>query len=200
MAEPIDVALFCEDRAHEQFVRALVARIAREISVPVEINPVTVRGGFGRVITELSAWQRAVSQGLSRPDLLIVVRDANCKGWNEARTELQRAIDTSLFPHSVVGCPAPHVERWCLADPSSFARVVEGPAPAPPADKCERGFYKTLLREAILAADQLIVTDEMEYAPELVDAMDLYRAGKNQASLRHFHDDLQAALGALARR
>jgi hypothetical protein len=37
----------------------------------------------------------------------------------------------------------------------------------------------------------------MEYAPDLVAAMDLYHAGKNQPSLRHFVDELRSALQLL---
>jgi len=33
----------------------------------------------------------------------------------------------------------------------------------------------------------------MEYAPDLVEAMDLFRAGKNQQSLRHFIEDVRGA-------
>jgi hypothetical protein len=34
----------------------------------------------------------------------------------------------------------------------------------------------------------------MEYAPDLVAAMDLFRAGKNQPSLRHFMDEIRSSL------
>ena len=70
----------------------------------------------------------------------------------------------------------------------------------PPADpgKCERDIYKRLLRQTIQSAGQPILTNEMEYAPDLVLAMDLFRAGKNQASLRHFIDEIRKALQSLA--
>ena len=37
----------------------------------------------------------------------------------------------------------------------------------------------------------------MEFAPDLIEAMDLYRAGKNQRSLGHFVEGLRAALRLL---
>ena len=40
----------------------------------------------------------------------------------------------------------------------------------------------------------MILTDAMEFAPDLVAAMDLYRAGKNQRSLRLFIEDLTKGL------
>jgi hypothetical protein len=36
----------------------------------------------------------------------------------------------------------------------------------------------------------------MELADEIVEAMDLYRAGKNEPTLKRFADDLKAALEA----
>jgi hypothetical protein len=36
----------------------------------------------------------------------------------------------------------------------------------------------------------------IEFAEDLVASMDLYRAGKNEKSLKHFVDDLRAGLGA----
>ena len=40
----------------------------------------------------------------------------------------------------------------------------------------------------------------IEFAAELAEAMDLYRAGRADASLRAFLDDLRAALKTLTRR
>jgi predicted ATPase len=51
-----------------------------------------------------------------------------------------------------------------------------------------------LLRETIRKAGQPILTGEMEYAPDLVEAMDLFRAGKNQPSLRHFIEEVRSAI------
>ena len=56
------------------------------------------------------------------------------------------------------------------------------------------GASKRLLRQTILDAGQPILTNEMEYAPDLVKAMDLFRAGKNQPSLKHFVDEIRTAL------
>ena len=46
-------------------------------------------------------------------------------------------------------------------------------------------------------AGQPILTTAMEFAPDLIEAMDLYRAGKNQRSLGHFVEGLRAALRLL---
>ena len=89
-----------------------------------------------------------------------------------------------------------YVEKWCLADPQAIQEILGVAAPAVP-EKCERHFYKQLLRQTILGSGQPILTNEMEYAPDLVAAMDLYHAGKNQPSLRHFVDELRSALQLL---
>ncbi len=198
MDDLVRIELFCEDSGHERFVRALVRRLFGRGSHRVDIQTRTGRGGHGRVITELRAWQRSVEQGLvaKRPDLVVIVIDANCLRWSDARRRIQDALVENLFANVVVGCPDPHVERWCLADPPAFTRVVGG-APLPDPGKCGRSMYKELLLRSIENAGATILTDEMEFAPDIVKEMDLYQAGKNQPSLGHFIEDLHAALAAM---
>ena len=134
----------------------------------------------------------------SIPDLLVVVIDTNCTTWNQAHQEIEGAVDGSVFPVSVVGCPDPHVECWCVAYPSGFRPVIGVPPPADP-DKCERDVSKNLLRTTIQEADLLILVNDMEFSHEIVDALDLYHASKRQPSLGHFIDDLKAALMSMRR-
>lgn len=200
MARRIPVDLYCEDSGHELFVTALIRRLAAEEDVAVDLKTRNSRGGHGRAVTELKVWQQAVARGQPsrRPELLVLVIDCNSAEWSEAHKELQRIVDHAIFPRSVVGCPDPHVERWCIADPSSFREVI-GVAPLADPGRRERSFYKKLLRESILAGDQTILTNEMEFAPDLVRAMDFYRVGKNknQRSLKLFIDDLRKAIRSL---
>ncbi len=195
MARSVD--LFCEDRGHEQFVRPLVTRLASKVGVNVQVRVRSARGGHGRAESELKAWQRAATRLGDVPDLLIVVIDGNCTGWHAARAALLEVIDTSIFPHVVIGCPDPHVERWCLADPLAFQAVVGVPPPPDPG-KCERDLYKKLLRTALEQAHQPILTDVMEYAPELVERADLYTLQTAEPSLAKFVTALDAALKRLA--
>lgn len=199
MAEPVPITLFCEDRGHEQFIRALIGRLAREAGLSAHIDVRNARGGHARALEEFDAWQRAVEQGAlsAATELLVVVVDANCQGWSTMRDALLTRINGALFPRYVVGCPDPHIERWCLADPESFYQVIGGRAPDDPG-KCLPELYKNLLRQAIAAAEQPVLIDEMDFAPDLVEAMKLFRAGKNQPSLKHFVDELKAALRSVA--
>jgi len=192
---------FCEDRGHEQFVTALVKRLASEARVRLRLSTPSGRGGKGPALTALRGYQQVLESGqLGKPvpDLLVAVVDTNCSTWHEERSHVTDCINTQLFPQFVVGCPDPHVERWCIADPEGFRKVVGTPPPPDP-EKCERNVYKKLLRDAIRDAGHQILTDEMEFAPDIVEAMDLFNAGKNQPSLKHFVNELGAQMMLLHR-
>ncbi|HVT16423.1 MAG TPA: hypothetical protein VHQ90_09635 [Thermoanaerobaculia bacterium] len=197
MDERLRIDVFCEDTGHEQFTGSLLRRIARDLQLQLDVQTRNSRGGHGRALREFRTWQRAVAAqhgiGSVIPDLLVLIIDANCTSWFECRRNLAEAIESSFFPAHVIGCPDPHIERWCFADPQAIQDVLGCPCPADPG-KCERAFYKRLLRETIRKAGQPILTGEMEYAPDLIEAMDLFRAGKNQHSLGHFIDEIRGAL------
>lgn len=201
MGDRARIDLYCEDSGHEQFARALLTRLAREYGLRPGIQALNARGGHGRALTEFSLWQRAVvaAHGVRHdiPDLLVLLVDANCSGWPQMRRDVEAAIDPQIFPRFAVGCPDPHIERWCMADPLAVQEVLGVPPPGDPG-KCDRHIYKQLLRHTIRTAGQPILTSEMEYAPDLVSAMDLYRAGKNQPSLKHFVEEIRSALQGLS--
>lgn len=195
MAEP---AVFCADRGHEVFTRALVSRLAHDLEIEITVTAVSAARGKGMALSQLRGWQRSFERGLrvGKPDGLIVVIDGNCVTSQVKRHEIEAIVLTDVFPSIVIGCPDPHVERWCFADPDAFQRVV-GTSTQPDPGKCERGAYKTMLRDALRGAEQPILTDEMEIAPDIVREIDLYRAGIAQPSLGAFVQDLQAALRTL---
>lgn len=195
------IDLYCEDRGHEQFARALISRLAGPLSLHPKVENPSGRGGHGRALSQLRAWQKAKAKeralGQPSPELVILLIDANCEGWSQVHRKLSELIDPELFPLVTVGCPDPHIERWCFADPAAVSKVFGVAAPADPG-KCERLLYKRLLRSTIKSAGRRPLTGEMEYAPDLVAEMDLYRAGKSQPSLGHFIADLTAAFKQLA--
>jgi hypothetical protein len=51
-----------------------------------------------------------------------------------------------------------------------------------------------LVEEAVAATGLPLLTGTADLAPDLVAAMDLYKAGKNQPSLGKFVEDLNSAL------
>lgn len=198
MGRKARLALFCEDQDHELFVRALVRRLATEVGLEPLIQALNTRGGHGRAISEFKVWQNEFAEmtTTTQPDLLVLVIDANCTGWNQAHKELTTAIDSSKIPHAAIGCPDPHIERWFVADSASFRQVV-GASPAPIPDKCDRGVYKKVLADAIATANLPVLTRTAELAPDLVEAMDLFKSGKNCPSLGHFVDDLRKSFRLL---
>jgi hypothetical protein len=179
------VDLFAEDHAHERFISAVIGRIFAEEGCPLELTVRSAVGGHGRAISELKNYQRAVTKGalgLTRPDLVVVGIDANCRGLVDARNDVLEALDQTAAGEAVAACPDPHVERWFFADPDAFHQVV-GTRCAPGRRKCDRGRYKNMLREAIQAAGHVLLLDGLEFATDVVNKMDLYRAGINEPSL-----------------
>lgn len=197
MDEPvIEIDLFVEDRAHEAFLRAIIRRIARETGKTARMCMRSARGGHGRAISELKLYQRSMlkSRGLHRmPDLIFVAIDANCKAFNAARKEIAESIEESFADRSVIACPDPHIERWYLADVISFGRIV-GRQPGTIRRKCGRDVYKSLLANTIIKAGHPPTLGGIEFAEELVSAMDFYRAGKAERSFQHFINDAVARI------
>jgi hypothetical protein len=200
MSKPLATDLFVEDSAHEVFVRALVERLAGEAGRSLTVHIRCARGGHGRVLAEYRLYQETVLKrvgGLSVPDVLVIAVDCNCRGFNAAREEVLLCVDARLAAKVAVACPDPHIERWYLADPDSFHEVV-GVRPVPGKKKCERDRYKALLSKAVREAGHPSTLGGIEFGPELVAKMDLYRAGKTEKSLKHFLDDAARCLNALA--
>ncbi len=196
MSSALAVDLFVEDRAHEEFLLPMLLRVAREESVTVESRVRSARGGHGRVLEELRLYEDAASKGVARmmiPDLLIAGIDGNCTPSARAKKEIEKVNQPSFVGRLVTACPDPHIERWYLADPESFKAVV-GRQPRIGPRKCKRDYYKGVLANAVRQAGHPSTLGGLEFAREIVEAMDLYRAGKNDRSLKAFVDSLRAAL------
>ena len=160
----------------------------------------SARGGHGRALQELRLYQTLIEKRVFDvpPDLIVAAIDGNCTTFRRKRTEIENATRAVFEDRLVAACPDPHVERWYLADPDSFHEIV-GYRPSVGRRKCERNHYKRRLADAIRRGDHPPTLGGIEFATELVDAMDLYRAGKDDSSLRTFVDDLRAKFRSLAR-
>jgi hypothetical protein len=192
------VDMFAEDRAHEELLRALVTRIAHDEGVAVHVRVRNALGGHGRVLQEYRLYQRSLLAGVGSglPDICVVAIDANCRAYTAATKEIAAATLPELQSRAALACPDPHIERWYLADPVSFHRVI-GITPRVEQAKCERNRYKHILARAVVSGGFPPTLGGIEFAVELVEAMDLYRAGRNEPSLRHFIGDLRAKLRAV---
>ena len=202
MSDRLVVDLFVEDRAHEEFLKPLVTRISGEDGIDVWARVRSGTGGHARAVAEFKLYQRIVALSPSTAvaaDLVVVAIDTNCSTFATARKRLHDAAAPSLRDRIVVACPDPHVERWYVADPQSFETVV-GSRPDVGSRKCARGHYKRVLVEAIAQGGHPVTLGGVEFAAELVEAMDVYRAGRSDSSLKAFVDDLRAGLRQAPRR
>ncbi len=199
MSDAIRIDVFAEDHAHEAFLRAVLKRLAHEKGKRIHIRIRNGRGGHGRVMTELALYQRAIVKEVALtelPDILIVAIDANCKRLNKARNEIEKNLAPQIMGNAVIACPDPHIEKWYLADPVSFYQVV-GKQPKAEKTKCERDRYKAILSETIRTAGHPLTLGGIEFAEDLVNAMDFYRAGKHDRSFGAFFDDLNGRIAGL---
>ena len=132
-----EIALFVEDHAHHEVLKALIGRLAREHGIEVKLDPRNVRRGHGAVIRELKQYLRDLYRGRGTyPDLVVVATDANCGGLNSRLREITEV--TQMVPARVVcAIPDPHIERWLLVDSSAFKSVF-GRGCTAPGQKCER--------------------------------------------------------------
>ena len=203
MSNQVIVDLFVEDHAHESFLKPLLMRVAREQDqdIEMEIRVRSARGGHGRAIAEFELYQSIVTKSLlgsESADIVVVAIDGNCSTPTVARRRIQDATVPMLKDRLVIACPDPHMERWYVADPESFETTV-GHHPSVGRKKCVRDHYKQVLKTAIRQAGHPDTLGGVEFAPELVEDMNLYQAGRRDSSLKAFLDDLRAKLRQVTR-
>ena len=199
MSRSIKVDMFVEDRAHEEFLKPLLSRIASEEAIEIAVRVRSARGGHARAVEEFRLYQTLVERGTANathPDLLIVGIDGNCTTFAKKRAEIQCAARATFSDRLVVACPDPHVERWYLADPDSFQSIV-GQRPSVGKKKCARDYYKDALSRAVRQAGHPPTLGGIEFARDIVDGMDWYRASRNDKSFKAFVDDLRGGLRRL---
>lgn len=189
-----EIALFVEDHAHHLFLKALISRMAGECGIQITPNWRNVRRGHGAVIRELKQYVRDLQRDRAGlPDLVIVATDANCKGMKERLNEIITAIKDE--PIAIVcAIPDPHIERWLLLDSAAF-KTVFGRGCMAPDYKCERARYKKLLVEAILETGVTPSLGGIEYAGDIVQAMDFLRVGRIDPSLGRLLEELHTIFG-----
>jgi hypothetical protein len=182
----IEISLFVEDFGHEEFLTALIDRLAAEEATEVRIRPRSVRGGRGKVLTELGQYIVDIERSREpMPDLLVVATDANCQGYTARKREIEKAALrlVQVQPGKLlVAIPDPHVERWMLVDSHAFKAVL-GRGCSAPDQKCQRDRYKNMLLMAMRTAGITPPLGGMEYARDIVQHLDLDRAGLLDPSL-----------------
>ena len=111
------------------------------------------------------------------------------KDFSERKKQIDEA--TKGFSELVIyAIPDPHIERWLLLDSAAFKKVL-GKGCAAPGQKCERDLYKRLLIAAIRDAGREPLLDGVEYAEDLVNAMDLDYLERTEESLGRLLKELR---------
>lgn len=180
-----ELILFCEDSFHEKFMDALIRRFAAEFDVAAKTRFFSSRGGLPRMHHELKEFLRDLSRSRQQlPDQLIVVVDANCKGYNERKNAMAAVVAQSPNLQGIVSyaIPDPHIERWMLVDNRAFQAIFQRGCNLP-AIKCQKDEYKRLLREEIRASGIEAPLGGEEFAADVVMEMDLGSVEIREASL-----------------
>lgn len=185
-----EVALFVEDFAHQAFLAALLQRLAAEYGVEVHLDWRNARRGHGAVVNELKQFLRDLQRGRDRlPDLVVVATDANCKGLVERLRQINDVTSESAL-RVICAVPDPHIERWLLLDSAAF-KTVFGRGCNAPDQKCERMRYKKMLIDAIRVSGVTPSLGGIEFAEDIVAAMDFNRAVAADDSLRRVIEELR---------
>jgi len=183
------IALFVEDNAHQQFLGALLQRLADENDVDIKLDWRNARRGHGAVVKEFRQYLRDLQrQPGEHPDLIIAATDANCKGLR-ARNKALGDVTGQIDPRIVFAVPDPHIERWLLVDSGAFKQVFGRGCDAPD-QKCERARYKKMLIDAIRESGITPSLGGIEFAEDIVQAMDLEKAVRKDAALRRLIEQL----------
>lgn len=185
-----NISLFVEDAVYEDFLVALVQRVAKAYSIEVNIKVSNVRRGHENVISELKQYQQDLQRNAEDlPDLIIVGTDSNSKGFLQREKEINQAI-SSLADRVISMIPKPYIERWLLLDSEAFKKVFGGSCSVPNR-KYDRDRYKRLLLQAIRDAGVIPLLGGIERTAELVNVMNLQYMEQSDRPFRRFYRALQ---------
>lgn len=184
------ICLFVEDNGHEVFLGALIQRFAKEYGISIALRFGNAEGGHGKMMNELKEYVNDIFADQEElPDLLIAATDSNCKGFLKRKQQIEHALK-GFGGKVIYAIPDPHIEKWLLLDPAAFKKVLGRGCAAPP-QKCERDLYKRLLRDAVRATGVNPPLGGIEYGEDIVNAMDLDKLERTEASLGHLIKDLR---------
>jgi len=192
MSRRLEVVCFCEDIAHERFIRGLIQRAAEDHGVSAHIRVLNATHG-SRVWLEFRQYLQELAKGQHLlPDVLVVVIDGNCKGASQVRQDIEREVHKQNVgvPHLVCAVPNPHIERWYLDDQQALKSVLPGARPQKLSYKCERDWYKQALRQAIRDAGVEPLLGGAEYGEDIARILQPSRLDR---SFQTFWKELSAA-------
>lgn len=202
MAAEYRVALFLEDLAQEAFILPLCERLMVEEGYhigQIEFVPLHARGGDP--IGSLKRFLKDARKDPSRKmDLLIVGRDANCKGFIKRRDEILRLAQRFRWTTVIAVIPDPHIERWFMIDMNALRRASGVQlAGGVQRYKCDKERYKRLLRDAFQGSGVVPPMGGLEYGARVVEYIDLYEACKLDTGLNTFVSEFRNWLRQMQR-
>lgn len=201
MAAKYIIAYFLEDAGHEAIIPPLVKRLIREADKPAEdFTHLTLNARGGRSISSYQSFLADAKKRKHLPaDLLVVGSDGNCKGFAARRDEIKAIAANPPYPIVVTAVPDPHVERWYLLDPSALSKAASiSKMPDLPTHKCEKDYYKRLLRSVFNNSSIVPLLGGTEYGPLVADRMNLYVASKADHGFAEFIDGVRSWLKQLS--
>ncbi|MFH0773946.1 MAG: hypothetical protein V2A53_00420 [bacterium] len=186
------VFYFLEDIAQESFIKALTEKICRNVKIDHIVR--NASGGKGSVLTELKSFLRDM-KGSLLDGFLIVAIDSNCNPYREMRKKIAKIVGENSLTLYALAIPNPHIEKWYMLDASALNKVL-GTKKTHPVKraKCKKGYYKNLFDDAIKESGKVAPLGAPDFAEEIVQEMDLYEAGKNDSSFKHFIGDVESLL------
>ena len=184
------ISLFVEDRAHRVVIGALLERFAAEQQLEVQLHWRRSKGGFGKVITDLKDYLRDFDKDMFKPNMIVIATDSNCSGLNERTNQINELGIEDIPIPVVLAIPDPHIERWLLIDGQAFKAVFNQGCQQPD-KKCERDRYKKLLRQSIEKTGVRPTLLGIEFAEDIVNAMDISRIMRTDRSFKRFVKDVK---------
>jgi hypothetical protein len=193
----LSVAFFLEDIGQEAIIPPIFKRVASEEGIGPECLECRVlhsRGG-GSLSAYTKFLKDARKSRHASANLLIVGSDGNCKGFATRRDQILRKAEGSPFTEVIAAVPDPHVERWYLLDIPTLENAAGVHITLPPVpEKCEKNFYKHLLRQAFDGTEVTPPLGGIEYGERIAVEMNLYNAGKQDHGLGDFVEKSRAWL------
>ncbi|SRR6266404_23471 len=193
----LTVAFFLEDIGQEAIIPPIFRRVAVEEGrgpEELECRVLHSRGGGS-----LSAYTKFLKDARKSrhvsANLLVVGSDGNCKGFTTRRDQILQKAVGSPFTEVIAAVPDPHVERWYLLDIPALETAADVHIALPPVpQKCEKNFYKHLLRHAFDGTEVTPPLGGIEYGERIALEMNLYDAGKQDHGLGDFVEKSRAWL------
>jgi hypothetical protein len=186
--DKLKVLIFVGDVAQENLIKALFVRVARESGL--DLSRLEVQSPYSRGGGSIMALKDYINDyGMeTAADCFVLGSDGNCNGFVEKRKMLEKNLKKSnALDRTILAIPDPHIERWYLIDSSALSYAVGCPVGNySPKQKCDKGHYKNLLREAIQSVGVEPLQGGAEYGSEVGTNIDIFKASREDSGFKFF--------------